>query len=367
MKLICDRHALAEALNAVTAVIAPRTTKPILQCVRLTAEADCLVLTAYDQEVGLRYRVSQVEVNRAGETLASAERLAAIVRESTDETLTMESREDVLHVRGQDSHFQIFGQSAREFPPVPDFEGEPDFRIKAGRLVWAIERTVFAAARESTRYAINGVLWERTGKKLQLVATDGRRLAWTSQAVEKARDDAAEGSAILPIKTLQLLPKLRVDSEDMVDVKVQSNQALLRAPRATISSVLVEGHFPNYHDVIPRDCTRQAELDTQEFHSAVRRAALLTNEESKGVRLSFSDDGLVLSSRAPEQGEATINVRARLHGGAIEIGFNPVYLMDALKACGGESITIEMKEPAKPGVIKSGSDFLYVVMPVTLS
>lgn len=364
MKLIVDRHALAEALAATTTVIAARTPKPILQCVRITAEADCLILSAYDQEVGLRYRISQVEVSKPGETLVMAQRLADIVNASADETVTMETKEDLLHLRGQDSHFQIYGQNVREFPPIPDFEGEADFTVKIGPLASGIDRTAFAAARESTRYAINGVLWERKGKKLQLIATDGRRLAWGTVALEKTGD--AECSAIVPVKTLHLISKLRQDPEEIVEVKTTANQIFIRMPRATISSVLVEGHFPKYEDVIPRECTRTAELDTQEFLSAVRRAALLTNEESKGVRLNFTAEQMVLSSRAPEQGEATINAAVKLNGAPIEIGFNPVFLMDALKVC-GESVMLEMKEPTKPGVIKCGTEFLYVIMPVTLS
>ena len=123
----------------------------------------------------------------------------------------------VLHVRGQDSHFQIYGQNVREFPPVPDFEGEPDFKVNVESLAGAIDRTMFAAARESTRYAINGVLWERKGKKLQLVATDGRRLASTVISVEKG--SAADGSAIVPLKTLTLLARLKHAADDMIDVR----------------------------------------------------------------------------------------------------------------------------------------------------
>jgi DNA polymerase-3 subunit beta len=363
MKLICDRQVLADALAATSIVIASRTPKPILQCVRLTAESDCLTLTAYDQEVGLRYRVTQVEVSKKGETLVPADKLGSIIRESGDETITLESKDDLLHVRGQDSHYQIYGQNVREFPPVPEFEGEPDFRVATGPLQDGIDRTVFASAREHTRYAINGVLWERKGKKLSLIATDGRRLAWSSVPVEKSDKD--DGSAIVPVKTLTLLARLKGDSDEPIDVKILPNQIMLRSPRATISSVLVEGHFPDYEKVIPQEADRKAEMETSEFLSAVRRAALLTNEESKGVRLSFSEEGLVLSSRAPEQGEATINTRARLEGAPIEIGFNPGFLLDALKVC-GDTVVFEMKGEDKPGVLKSGNDFLYVVMPVTL-
>lgn len=364
MKLICDRPVLSEALAAISAVIVTRTPKPILQCVRLTADSDCLTLTAYDQEVGMRYRVTHVEVSKPGETLVMAERLTSIVRESTDETLALETADEVLHVRGRNAHYQIYGQNVREFPPVPDFEGEPDFRVPVSKLVAAVDRTVFSAARESTRYAINGVMWEWKGKKLQLVATDGRRLAWTGFSMEKAA--ASDGKAIVPVKTLNLLAKLRSEPDDVIDVKLEPNQLLLRTPRATISSVLVEGNFPNYEDVIPRDCTRTAEMSTQEFLSAVRQTALLTSEDSRGIRLSFGEEGLVLSSRVPEQGEARVQAEAKLKGSPIDIGFNPIYLMDALKVC-QETVTLEMKEPSKPGVLRSGPEFLYVLMPLTLS
>src|SRR5262245_48484253 len=147
MKAICDRTALSEALSATAGVTLSRTPKPILQCIRFTAEKDLLTLTAYDQEVGLRYRVREVEVSRTGETLVNGDRLFAIVRESSDDTLSFELTDDVLHVRGRDSHFQIYGQDVREFPPVAELEGTPDFSVKLSALQAAIGRTLFAAAR----------------------------------------------------------------------------------------------------------------------------------------------------------------------------------------------------------------------------
>jgi len=211
---------------------------------------DMLTLTAYDKEVGLRYRVREVEVTDEGETLVSGDRLVAIVRESHDETLAFELVEGLLHIRGADSHFQIVGQDVREFPPVPDMEGEPDFTLKVGRLREAAEKTLFAAARENTRYAINGVLWQKDGKRLQLVSTDGRRLALSGAGLEKAGE--GEISAIVPSKALGLLGRLHFDADEIVEVRVSSNQVIMRTERATISSVLVEGHFPMWEEVLPR-------------------------------------------------------------------------------------------------------------------
>lgn len=364
MKVVCDRVALNDALTATTSVIATRTPKPILQCIRVTAGKDELILTAYDQELGLRYHVKEVEVSKPGETLVPGDRLAAIVRESADETLALETDGDTCHVRGADSHFQVFGQDVRQFPPVPELDGEPDMRIRADVLRSCIERTVFSAAKESTRYAINGVLWERRGKKLQLIATDGRRLARAAASLEKSVGQ--DSDVIVPTKSLTTFSRLHVAGDEHVDVKTQPNQIILRTQRATISTVLLDGHFPKYDDVIPKDCDKKVELDTAEFLSAVKRASLLTNEESRGVRIAVSSDGLILSSRAPEQGEATIRLGAQYSGPKIEVGFNPAFLIDALRVC-SEKVTLELKEPNKPGLVRCGNEFLYVVMPVNLS
>lgn len=365
MKCICDRVALLEGLSATASIAASRTPKPILQCVKLSATKEALTLTAYDQEVGLRYNVRQVEVSKPGETLVSNERLLAIVRESADETMAFETEDDALHARGADSHFQLLGQSVREFPPVPDMEGDPDLSVKIGALRDAVEQTLFAAARENTRYAINGVLWEKHGKQLQLVATDGRRLALSSASLEKSVGDDVH--AIVPTKALNLLNRLHFGADEVLEVKLSANQIVMRSERATISSVLVEGHFPKYQDVMPRDNDKKVTLQTADMLSAVKRAALLSSVESRGVRISLGSDGMVLSGRAQEQGEATVKLSGiDYNGGAIAIGFNPEFLLDALKVC-GETLTFELKESSRPGIIRSGPNFSYVVMPVNLS
>jgi DNA polymerase-3 subunit beta len=354
-----------EALAATTSVTPARTTKPILECVCFTVEPDAAVLTAYDQEVGLRYRVPQVDVAAPGETLVRANRFFAIVRESVDDRLTFEAEEDLLHIRGADSHFQIVGQNVREFPPVPELEGEPSFAVRVEALRRAVEQTRFAAARENTRYAINGVLWEQKGKRLQLVATDGRRLALSAAPLE--RTSGADGvRAIVPTKALDVFGRLHLDADEVVEVRLSANQVVLRSEQVTVSSVLVEGHFPKYEEVIPREHDKSVALRTAEMLSAVRRVALLANAESKGIRLSLSSGGMVLSIRTPEQGEATVRVPVEYGGVEMDIGFNPEFIADALRVC-EETATMELKDPSRPGVLTSGPSFKYVLMPVNLS
>ncbi len=366
MKVICDRGALAESLNLVSGVVVARTPKPVLACVKLIAEADALTLAATDQEMAVRLTTPRVEVQEPGEALIPADKLIAIVRESIDPTLTLHTeQDDVAHITGQDSRFKIYGQPAAEFPALPEFTGEADFELTAGELHRLVAMTIFATARENSRYAINGVLMERDGSKLVMVATDGHRLALARGACRPGK--AEPRSAIVPTKALTLLLRLIDDAEQTVKVKLAENQIMFAADEAMLASNLVEGNFPPYQDVIPKEGDKKAKLATDGFISAVRRAALLTNEESKGVRMAFGEGGLTLSSRAPEMGEAEVSVTVPEYSGEpIEIGFNPAYLLDALKVVDTEQVEFEFKAPNKPGVLRTGPNFLYVVMPVNL-
>jgi DNA polymerase-3 subunit beta len=367
MKVICNRGALLEALNVVGNVITPRTPKPALLCVKLSAADDKLTLAATDLEVAIRYVNNQVEIKQEGEILLPADKLRDIVRESVDDTLAINAEGESATIKGQDSCFKIFTQSASDFPLVPDFEGTPDFSVPAGQLKRLINHTLFAAARESTRYAFNGVLLNIKGKKLNFVSTDGRRLAQARGDVsEVAKSDKQPASAIIPAKALQLVDKLIGDPEESVAFQVTENQVIVHTAEATLTTNLVEGQFPPYEDVIPKDTDKKMTANTADFLSAVRRASLLTTEESKGVRMQFSSTGLVLSSRSPEAGEATVNFPCKFEGADVEIGFNPAFLVEALKVVDTDEVAFELTASNRPGLLRGGPDFLYVIMPVNL-
>lgn len=364
MKLSLNRTELSDALAVASAVVPARTPNPILQSILISVQKDFAHVQATDLEIGVQLGIGQVEVEKPGSIVVTADKLVQIVRESKDETLSLEVVKDVCHIRGKDSHFQIFGQDPKSFPPVAEFDGNADFEIETEALRSLADWTVFAAARENTRYAINGVLWDKKGAKLTLVATDGRRLSKAEHSVGVSSDDM---TAIVPTKGMNLFNRVLTEPGTSVSIKISSNRILLKSARATVDAALLEGHFPKYEDVIPSDCEKKVEFDTQELLSAVRRAALLTNEESKGVRLAFSDNALTVSSRAPEQGEAVINVPVDYDGEAVEIGFNPLFLTDALRAVPTESVTFEFLRAERPGVIRFGDANLYVVMPVSLN
>lgn len=367
MKVICDRGALVESLNLVSGAIVARTPKPVLTNVKLVAKDSSLTVSATDMEVSVKVTTPRVEVQTPGETLVLADKLSQIVRESVDPTLTLTTEGETTEIRGGDSKFKVFGYPVGDFPPVPDFTGEPDFTINAGELHKLVTQTIFATARENSRYAINGVLVERQGNKVTVVATDGRRLAMAKGSCKASKSDEGVVGAIVPTKALQLLLRIFTKADAGVKVRVSDNQILFASDDATLTSNLVEGNFPPYKDVIPRDGDKKAALATEAFASGVRRAALLTNEESKGVRLAFSAQGLTLTSRAAEMGEAEVKVPVNSYAGdPVEIGFNPQFVLDALKVVDTDQVTMEFKAANKPGVMRTGPDFLYVVMPVNL-
>lgn len=364
MKIAVNREAFATALNETSSVAATRTPKPILQCVLMRTVDQVLVVMATDLETSLRVAVPQVEISKMGDVLAPADKLASIVRESRDDVLHLESDARACHIRGADSHFQVYIQDPQDYPPVPDMDGSPDMQVPAKELARAIAYTQYAAAKENTRFAINGILWKKSDKHLRLVATDGRRLAVC--AVKVSGGDAPK-EAIVPLKAMLTLQKIVADTDEDVQVKIAPNQLIARAGMATLSSVLVEGHFPKFEDVIPNDNDKRVELNAAEFQRAIRRAALLTTHESRGVRMGFKKGELELTSRAPDQGEARVTLPVEYDAEALAIGFNPAFLLDALKAVDAETVTMEFKEPNRPGVLKVGKDFTYVVMPVNLS
>lgn len=372
MKVICDRAALVDALNLTAGVILARTPKPVLQCVRLQAADGVLSLSATDLEASIRVIVERVDVQSDGLALIPADKLNQIARESQDATLAIEVKDDKAVIRGEDSKFTVFGYPAAEFPAMTATEGlKADFSLDAGTLRTMIARTKFATARENSRFAINGVLLKRNGKKIEFVATDSRRLALAKATCRSA----AEGSVgcIVPAKALDLLIKMTGDAETQVNITLKDTQIIFSfgetGEQGVLTSSLVEGAFPPYEDVIPKDLDKKFTFDIAVLSSAVRRAAVLTNEESKGVRMNFAKSGLTISSRAPELGEAEIKVPLeKFEGEPLEIGFNPSFITDVLKVLDAmEQVTFELKAPNRAGMIRAGNDFLYILMPVSLS
>ncbi|MHC4385944.1 MAG: DNA polymerase III subunit beta [Planctomycetota bacterium] len=365
MKVKFNRSALQEALGLVTNLIPSRTPKPILQCLRITTEDDAVRISATDLEAGITFLVSQVEIAEAGDIVVPADKLNSIVRESLDDVIALEASEAAVHIIGSDSRFTIYSHDPQQYPAIPGFEGDAELEVKLAALQEGIELSIFSAARESTRYALNGILWEVSGKKLFLVATDGRRLAKATVALDKSAK-LPQGRIIVPAKTMALLDKIPAHEDGTVKVRFVNNQIVLACNTVVISSNLVEGNFPKYEDIIPKDYDKKLTLSTDNVLSAVRRAALLANEDSKGIKVALDKGAMVFTSRAPETGDAQVDMAVEYNAEPIEIGFNPQFLVDVLRVLKADEFELHLGQGDRPGLIKSGSNFLYIIMPVNL-
>jgi DNA polymerase-3 subunit beta len=371
MKTICDRAMLTRGVQVAAGIAVSRSPKPALGCIKIEARPERMTLLATDLEVGIRVELDKMEVQQPGDGLVPADRLHGILRELESDTVTITSTEQETEIVAPGARFKVLGENPADFPNVPEFPTSGAFSVLADDMVGLIRRTLFATAKENTRYALNGVLWEVEGGNLTLVATDGRRL---SLARGKCKD-GPEGkkSAIVPSKAMLLIERCLADgAEAQSTVRVVLSEkdilveAVAGAAKRIVYSRLVDGHFPKYEDVIPKDLDRKATLSTVAFLAAVRKAAILTNEESRGITMKLSSQELMVTSRTPEMGEAEIRMAAEYSGEAMEIGFNPQYLMDAVKVIDAEQFAFTFKGPSKPGVISEGRLFTHVIMPVSV-
>jgi DNA polymerase-3 subunit beta len=364
------RQDFQEALNAVASLTGGRTARPILGCVKLSIQGERLELSATDGEAGLRLSIPALAVEQEGELLVPADRLLPIVREMVDVELALESDERYCVIKGEGSEFRMFVMDAADFPPVPEFDGEPDLVIDGNDLRRMIMLTLYAAARETSRYAINGVLWEKRGKQLFVVATDGRRLARAGGTV--GGPATGDFEVIIPAKAMSVFERVFLPARDgaqwNVDIKITPNQIIFHAHDKVLSTVVVQGSFPKYDDVIPKEHNKVARINREVLLGAVKRAALLTTEESRAVKLAFGENSLVITSQAPEQGDARVEIPISYEGEPLAIGFNPAFLNDALRVVPFDEVMLELHEAFRPGVLRGEDkgEFIYVVMPVSL-
>jgi DNA polymerase-3 subunit beta len=368
MRIICDREQLLAAFGMVGMVVPARSPKPILQNVKLVATPEGSTLMATDLEVGIRYRVLGVKVDRPGSVVLPPQRMGQILRTSTgDEELAIEQDGDQLLVRGHRSQFKLPAEDAELFPDPADFAGVGGFRLAAADLRRLVKRTIFATDPDSTRYALGGVLMEFGADSVAMVGTDGRRLAKQVAPCEAEEGAQAPSPApVVPVKALRLIER-NLDDDEPAVLAVQPNMAVLvRTGQAVIYSRLVEGRFPNYRDVFP--AAHEARVPFAEVEpllQAVEQASIVTSKESRGVDFLFADGLLRLTSQSPDVGSSDIELPIAYEGKDIPITFDAHFLLEALKALDpSQPISAELTDSRSPGVFKTDDDYTYVVMPL---
>ena len=374
MKLSITKAELIRGLSRIQAIVEKRNSMPILANVLLEArgqgEAGELELAATDLEVGIR-GVHAANVSETGALTISAKKLFEITRELPDEVIQLESTPNAyLAVRCARAEFTLAGTAAEEYPTLPTFTPEKMVPVQALILSQMIERTIYAASVDETRYNLNGVYFEvlKDTGKLRMVATDGHRLACVDRLV--GDDTAALASGvIIPRKGLAELKRLLdEDGVDEINLAFEGNNGLAKRGNVTLVMRLIEGEFPNYQQVIPESLEHQLVLAADPLLHALRRVSLLSSERSRAVTLELSNGKLTITSSNPDLGDAREELDIDYAGDTISIGFNSKYLIEALGVSGAKEVRFGLQDDLSPTqlVPTDDEDTLAVVMPMRI-
>jgi len=374
MKLSIDKADLLRGLGRIQAIVEKRNSMPILANVLLTAsgkaEQGRLELAATDLEVGVRGSHA-ARVSKPGAVTVSARKLYDIVRELPDEPIQLDATaQSYVELRCGRSRFNLAGAAAEEYPTLPAFSPNHLVRLQAAVLSQMIERTMYAASLDETRYNLNGVYFEvlSTDGKLRMVATDGHRLALIDRVIGSQTTGLGSG-VIIPRKGLAELKRL-VDEEDADEIELgfEGNNGVAKKGDVTLVMRLIEGEFPNYKQVIPKSSDRKLTIEAEPFIRALRRVALLSAERSRAIKLEITEGKIVISSSNPDLGDAQEEFDVDFAGPATTIGFNAKYLLDCLGALGAKEIQLAFRDGDKPVEIHPSDDpdTLAVVMPMRL-
>jgi DNA polymerase-3 subunit beta len=374
MKFSIAKPELQRGLARIQSIVEKRNTMPILANVLLEASGSAksgqLDLAATDLEVGIRGS-HPCNVEKKGSATASAKKLFEIVRELPDEPVSIAVSDTAyLTIRCARAEFTLAGTTADEYPTLPAFSPERTVTVPAAVLGEMIERTMYAASSDETRYNLNGVYLEKLEEpgKLRMVATDGHRLAYVDRTFGAELEGLADG-VIIPRKGLAELKRL-VDEDDADEVELgfEGNNGLARKGGVTLVMRLIEGEVPNYRQVVPSEAQIGLTLPTEPLVHALRRVALLSAERSRAVKLELSGNQLSLSSNNPDLGDAHEELDVDYDAEALSIAFNARYLMDALAVCRAKEVRLVFKDPLSPTqlVPTDDPDSLAVVMPMRL-
>jgi DNA polymerase-3 subunit beta len=374
MKLSIAKNELQKGLARIQSIVEKRNTMPILANVLLEAsgkkDAGTLALAATDLEVGVR-GTHPAEVAKPGAVTTSAKKLYEIVRELPEEPVHIAAAANsFLEVRCARAQFSLAGNAAEEYPTIASFAPEKTTTVQAAVLGEMIDKTMYAASADETRYNLNGVYLEllaETGK-LRMVATDGHRLAYVDRTLGGSIDGLEKG-VIIPRKGLAELKHL-VDEDDADELELgfEGNSAVARKGEVTLFMRLIEGEFPKYEQVVPKEVSQQLVIDREALTQALRRVALLSAERSRAVKIELSQGRMSLSSNNPDLGEAREELDVDYAGEDLSIAFNARYLMDCLHALGAKEVNLGFQDSLSPTRIvpTDDDDSLAVVMPMRI-
>ena len=366
MKFSISREVLLQPLSQVVGVVERRQTLPVLANFLLAARDQRLTVTGTDMEVELRSSVP-ADVSLEGEITVPARKLVDIVKALPDgSNITFSVSDEKATLSAGRSRYTLSTLPASEFPATDQVETLENIAVAEATLKKMMEKTSFAMANQDVRYYLNGLLFDFSGNQLKAVATDGHRLAICD--LESSVDVAGDRQLIVPRKGVMELSRMLSGDTDEVTLAIGRNHVRLVKDNTTFTSKLIDGRFPDYRAVIPVGADKQMLVDKSVFIQALQRAAILSNEKYKGVRLEAAGSTIKIIAHNPQHEEAIEEIEAEFNFDRLAVGFNVTYLLDALMAIETEQVSLELKDANSSCLVSAPDSDVnrHVVMPLKL-
>ena len=364
MRLTITRQNLRRGLAAVSASIPGKTTLPVLSNVLIESEDNSVWISGTDLDVSIRVRVP-AEVAEPGALTAPGRKLLELTRELPDQPVELRARGHQLEIACGNSRFKLNGLPTEEFPNLPAMDFEEGWSVSEDSLRRLIRGTAFAVSNEESRPILNGVYWE-FGDRMTMVATNGHRLA--KMEVDAAVARGATGAFIVPPAALAQVERL-FDGDGEIEVGKGGNHLGFRSANQEVYTRLIEGKYPNYEQVIPKDNDKVARVDKEAMEATVRRMAVLASDQTHRIKMSFESDRVQLDVMTPDLGEAHDELELDYEGEALRIGFNANYLVEVLRNMPAGDVKLAFKTAERAATVvpaESELDYLCLVMPLRL-
>ena len=370
-----DKRDFLKGLGLMQSVAGRRTTLPILSHILLEWEKDSLCLTGTDLETGIREELT-ARIHQGGKASVSARKLFEIVKELPEETIHIKKKENQwITIQCGKSIFNLAGLDPEEFPSLPNYSDESFSEVSTPLVKEMIEKTVFAASNEESRYHLNGILISQSKKGereiLRMVATDGHRLSLLDRESQMIR--GIEKGIIIPKKGVLEIKKIIGDRDGAEEIKVYFDQThgFFKMGKSLMVIRLIDGEFPEYEQVIPKGNDKRVIIEKEKMYASLRRVSTMASERVEGIKFSVKKNFIELSCYHQDFGDAKEEVEVSYEGPSLEIGFNARYLMEALSVMDMETVIMELKDEGSPGILKpqsvtEPSNQLCIIMPMRI-
>ena len=368
MRFTISREKLQEGLNAVSASIPTKTTLPVLANILVETTDRGIRLSGTDLDIAVSTEVA-ADVEASGAVTIPAKKLSELARELPPAPVKIAALgEQRITLECGRSKFKLLGLPRDEFPTFPSVRFNESWRIRSGDLQKLIAATSFAVSTEESRPILNGVLWELRPEQMRMVATNGHRLAKMETPIEASSAPASD--LIVPPKALEQVRRL-FPAEEELEVARGENHIGFRSPLTSVFTRLIEGPYPNYDQVIPRDNDKYAIADKGALASALKRMSVIASDQTHRIRMAFNSGMLKFSVTTPDLGEAQDELPIRYNGDPLEIGFNASYLLEILRYMPTDEVRLTFKAPERAATMEpegwnDSSTYMCLVMPLRL-